>query len=255
MKSIRSREHGGQWHCGSSVPGARAVDHRPLLRLLAVWGVISLAIYLLGCGALKNPVASHRSVESMSDGGSAVSKPAASALAMVYPLSFASQNDPRWTCDQLGTCSSWTMGSCTGKNPGGCATASVWMQHNSYRCTAGTAADFNRWLTANGGYADGCNILWSRAADWDGPAGLTWVGTNSLTSVAQLKSMIDQGYRLVSSSRRFSAHWVAIRGYTGDGSTIGCFNYYDPWDKTATVRSLGDGWVSIGASLRVFRVT
>ena len=173
--------------------------------------------------------------------------------AYYFTLRGASQNDSRWTCNQLGTCSNYTMGTCSGRLPGGCAVNAVWMLSTANRSVATTPADLNRWLTNNGGYSGGCSIIWSRAADFDGPYGLTWVGTNTLSSPTALKSLLDSRYLIVAKSHRFSEHWVAVQpSYGGSGTDIRNFGYLDPWDGTC--RIMGDGLVYVGVPLRVYRM-
>jgi len=166
-----------------------------------------------------------------------------------------SQNQTTWACKALGTCYKTTIGKCTGKSPAGCAVTAVAMllkAKNKYSTV--DPSKLNDYLKSKGGYASGCLIYWATAANYDGSGGLVWKGTSSITTVSSLKAKFDSGYLVVSSSKRFSSgHWVTLIGYTGSGTKWSDFKYYDPWDATATVRSLGDGWVGSGASLRLFK--
>jgi len=228
---------------------------------------VAFAVFhLLGAsGCDRNPVEPIGSMETASDEANIQTAPADRAdtqpngkapvgvAAVTIPVAFASQNNPAWKCDQLGTCSATTMGTCTGKTPAGCAVTSIWMLANINRSLVQTPGNFNQWLKNNGGYSSGCLVIWSRAADWDGSAGLIWVGTDAINSTSQLKALIDQGRRMVAGSTRFASHWVALTGYTGNGTTWSDFTYFDPWDTSATVHRLGDGRVGQGRSLRVYR--
>jgi hypothetical protein len=161
-----------------------------------------------------------------------------------------SQNDPGWACDQLGACPNTTMGTCGGSTQAGCAVTAV----TDFLVSKGSnvnPGELNAWLKNNGGFADGCLIRWSVAADYDGPSGLTWIGTSSLSSSNALKEALDAGRLTVAKSSRFTQHWVAIAGYDGHGTQWSDFFYHDPWD--ATTRRIGEnGWVKSSAKTRVF---
>jgi hypothetical protein len=168
-------------------------------------------------------------------------------------ITHMSQNATAYKCNLLGTCAKTTIGTCTGNTPAGCAVAAVAMLLKSKGAIV-DPAKLNAWLKANGGFASGCLIIWATAANFDGSGGLVWKGTGSITTIVDLKAKFDAGYRIVSSSKRFSSgHWVTLLGYSGTGTKWSDFKYFDPWDTTATTRSLGDGWVGSGASLRLFK--
>jgi hypothetical protein len=168
------------------------------------------------------------------------------------PLPFFSQNDSRWACTQFGTCSGTTIGECSGKTPGGCLVTCIAMALRG-KGAGVDPAQLNSWLINNGGYDSGCFVKCSRAADYDGSGGLTWVGNGSLVSPGDLRSKIDQGRRVIAKSTRYSSHWGAIRGYLNDGSKWSDFLYWDPRDNPAISRILGDGFISQGAETREFR--
>jgi hypothetical protein len=176
---------------------------------------------------------------------------ASTATAAVNQVPFFSQRDSRWARQQLGTCSGDTIGSA------GCAITSVSM----FVAARGSVVDparMNTWLTNNRGYVDGCSLIWSRAADYDGTGGLTWVGTGTLSTPASLKSAVDSGRLVVMKSNRFAAagisHWVALRGYNNAGTVWSDFVYWDPWDTLPTTRRIGDSsWVVSGAATRIYR--
>jgi hypothetical protein len=165
---------------------------------------------------------------------------------------FYSQNDPAWACNQLGTCKNTTIGKCNNTVPAGCAVTAAAMLLKAKGANANPAT-LNSWLTQNKGYSGGCLIIWSKVADFDGPGGLIWVGTGSLTTPKALKSLLDQGRLVIARSYRFKEHWVVIRGYYGKGEKWPDFWYWDPWDTVATERKLGDGWVGAGAATRIYR--
>ena len=160
---------------------------------------------------------------------------------------FFSQRKSQWSGNRLGTCPAATIGS------DGCAETAVAMALGS-KGTNVNPASLNTWLTQHQGYVSGCTIDWIQAANYDGPAGLTWIDTGTLpTTPAGLKAMIDRGERIVAKSTRSSSHWVIIVGYLGTGTQFSHFMYYDPWDLQLTARAVGDGWVSAGTPIRRYR--
>ena len=161
------------------------------------------------------------------------------------PIAFFSQQDGRWASNRLGTCRNETIKSA------GCAISAIAMAMAS-RATNLNPASLNTWLANNSGYSSGCLVKWARAADFDGPQGATYVGSGSV-SVSNLKSNIDAGRYLVVKSTRFPTHYAVIVGYDNQGSRIGDFFYYDPWDRSAVKRKVGDGWVSSGNSMQIYQ--
>ncbi len=166
-------------------------------------------------------------------------------------IQFFSQNGS-WKCDQLGTCAGTTIGDCGSKTPGGCLMTCVAMGLKS-RGADVSPANLNKWLRDNSGFQNGCLINCSTAATYDGTGGLTWVGTGTLKTPADLKKVCDEAKYVIARSSRFSNHWGAIRGYRNDGSRWSDFLYWDPWDTTPTTRQLGDGWIGAGAETRIFK--
>jgi hypothetical protein len=166
----------------------------------------------------------------------------------LLPVAFFSQRDPRWANNRLGTCST-TIGK------QGCAVASVAMSgaRSVYNFNPAT---LNTYLTNNGGYQSGCSIVWSVAAKIDGSAGFTYIGTGSVSSASNLKSVISQNRFAVAKSYRFyptSDHWVIIIGYYNQGYYLSDFVYLDPWDLTATFRRVNDGWVTATSATRIYQ--
>ena len=123
----------------------------------------------------------------------------------------------------------------------------------SSRATGLNPATMNTYLTNNAGYSSGCLVKWSKAADFDGTGGFTYVGSGTVKSASSLKSNIDAGNYLVTRSSRFTNHYVVIVGYDNQGTSIGDFFYYDPWDLNATKRKVGDGWVSTSSATQIYR--
>lgn len=160
---------------------------------------------------------------------------------------FMSQSNPQWSGVSLGTCPGATIGG------SGCAVTAMAMALGSKGANVNPAM-LNAWLTRWQGYDSWCNIVWWRAADYDGPAGLIWIGTGTLPNTpAGLKAMIDRGERIVAKSIRSSSHWVIIVGYLGNGTQWSHFMYYDPGDLQLTGRAVGDGLVKPGAPIRRYR--
>lgn len=161
-------------------------------------------------------------------------------------VAFFSQRDPRWSGNQLGTCSGTTIGSA------GCAISTIAMA-GARSVTNFNPASLNTYLTNNGGYLGGCNVVWSVAADIDGAGGFTWHGTGSVTSAANLKSLIDGNKFPIARSNRFSSHFGIIIGYNNSGTVLSDFYYLDPWDTSAVFRTVNDGWVTASSATRIYQ--
>lgn len=166
--------------------------------------------------------------------------------ARMNPIAFFSQQSSQWGSNKLGTCRYDTIKSA------GCAITAISMAGSS-RATGLNPATMNTYLTNNGGYSSGCLVNWSKAADFDGTAGFKYVGSGTVKSASSLKSNIDAGNYLVTRSSRFTNHYVVIVGYDNQGTAIGDFFYYDPWDLNATKRKVGDGWVSTSSATQIYR--
>lgn len=162
-------------------------------------------------------------------------------LAAILSIPFFSQRDPQWSSKKLGTCSV-TIGS------DGCAMTCVSMAL-SYRGANVDPAKLNSWLTSNAGYSGGCDIKWDVAARYGGTQWMRYQGSSTLPNLQTLSADLDAGKLIIAKSNRFSSHFVIIRGVTPDRSTG---YYWDPYDTVATQRRIGDGWVNIGTSTRVY---
>lgn len=162
--------------------------------------------------------------------------------AAVLSIPFFSQRDSRWSNNQLGSCSGTTIGST------GCAVTSMAMLL-SYKGANVDPSKLNSWLKSNGGYQDGCTIKWDVAARYSGTQWVRFQTSSTLPNLQTLSSDLDAGKLIIAKSNRFTNHFVIIRGVTPDRTTG---YYWDPYDTSATQRRIGDGWVNVGASTRVF---
>lgn len=84
-------------------------------------------------------------------------------------VAFFSQRDSRWSGNRLGTCSGTTIGSA------GCAITAIAMA-GARSVSNFNPASLNTYLTNNGGYSGGCNVIWAAAANIDGSGGFTYQG-------------------------------------------------------------------------------
>jgi hypothetical protein len=160
-------------------------------------------------------------------------------------IAFFSQRDSRWKYNKLGTCTS-TIGS------EGCAITCIAMAgaRSVYNFNPATLNDY---LTKNGGYSSGCLVNWGVAAKIDGSGGFTYIGTGSVASASNLKKYIDSNQFVIAKSYRFSSgHWAIIYRYDNYGTKLSDFKYLDPWDTSATIRNVGDGWVTATSTTRIY---
>jgi hypothetical protein len=202
---------------------------------------VLLSVSLTACSR-QSPVAPEQTTQ-------VIQVPRVQPNAIIRSAKYVSQRDSRWAGYQLGTCSGETIGSA------GCAMTSVYMIHTGKPwSTTATPQDFNVWLRNNAGYSGGCLLAWSRAADWDGPYGVRYMGPSTISSASQMKDFIDHGEMLVARSGRFSTHFVLIVGYSDSGTNLSDFIYYDPYDLSCTPRRVGDGWVNAGRAIHRYYV-
>jgi hypothetical protein len=161
-------------------------------------------------------------------------------------VAFFSQRDSRWANNRLGSCAGTTIGSA------GCAITAVAMAgaRSVYNWNPATV---NTYLTKNAGYASGCLVKWAAPANVDGTSGLTYLGSGTVGSATNLRSIIDGNKFAVVKSYRFSSHFAIIIGYNNTGSKLSDFYYLDPWDRTATFRLVGDGWVTATSTTQIYR--
>jgi len=162
-------------------------------------------------------------------------------------VAFFSQRDPRWSGDQLGTCSGTTIGSA------GCAITAIAMA-GARSVSNFNPASLNTYLRDHSGYSSGCLVIWSAAANIDGSGGFTYYGTGSIGSATNLKSLIDGNKFVIAKSTRFSSHWGIIIGYNNQGTTLSDFYYLDPWDTSAVFRSVpSNGWMTTSSVTRIYQ--
>lgn len=154
------------------------------------------------------------------------------AQASELPINVYRQTDPAWANDRMGN------GGTIGQQ--GCMMTSLAM---AFRVSP---KDLNRWLNANGGYANGGLLNHQRAAAFDGPGGIQYVGPGNLPlSWDSIDRGIARGGVYITRSRRFSEHWVIVYK-----AGVGQAYYADPYD--GTVRRVGDGWVNYGNEARIY---
>jgi len=127
------------------------------------------------------------------------------------------QCDSQWGSYQIGSCDE-TICSV------GCAMSSVSMM----LATKGAAVDphsLNQYLTDNGGYADGCNIIWAYADAF----GVTSFQGKETADEAAICSGLNQGHGIIANVNN-GGHWVLLTGCLGNG----VFTVNDPGFKKDT---------------------
>lgn len=133
--------------------------------------------------------------------------PEAASVPGVVP--YFSQCDSAWGKDILGTCSQYNI--CQQ----GCAISSVAMVFKYFGINTNPGS-INQWLKANGGYAAGCLINWSTAANLS-PANLTFIARVTTQDWARLRYEISSGYPVILEVPFPNGqHFVVATGYSGD---------------------------------------
>lgn len=169
-------------------------------------------------------------------------------------VAFFSQQDSRWSGNQLGGCSGKTI------RLYGCAITSIAMA-GARSVTNFNPASLNDYLTNNGGYANGgCDVIWSAPANIDGAGGFTYTGTGpypyTINTPDNLRAIIDANQFAVVGSNRFgpNSHYVVVIGYDNAGQNLQDFVYLDPWDTSAQFRHVPDyGWVTTSSSVHKYQ--
>lgn len=164
-------------------------------------------------------------------------------LADTYPplnVPTFSQRDPAWASQQLGHCSYHTLASA------GCAVTSVAMVMKYYGINVNPGS-LDAWLTNNGGYVNGCDILWTIAANYSNK--IQWHQRIDWADWNRIRQELDNGYPVIGhvTSSSFPEHFIVITGY--QGST---FYINDSWDGLQT--TLGSKGYTLH-SLRLYRGT
>ena len=130
------------------------------------------------------------------------------------------QCDSKWANEKLGTCSQTICSA-------GCAMSSVAMILK----TKGTNKDpssLNSWLKNNGGYASGCNIVWSSV---DAFGTVTFIGKQPGATESDICNGLSKGHGLVANVHN-GGHWVLLTGCRGNG----VFDVNDPGYSTTTYK-------------------
>lgn len=110
------------------------------------------------------------------------------------------QCDSRWGGNQLGYCAG------TNVCAAGCAMSSVAMMLAS----KGVGLDpgsLNSWLISNGGYADGCDIIWSVPDRW----GVTSFQGIETANESEICNGLAQGHGIIANVMN-GGHWVLLTG-------------------------------------------
>lgn len=127
------------------------------------------------------------------------------------------QCDSSWSSQQLGTCSQTICSA-------GCAMTSVAMILKT------KGADYNpstldKWLTKNGGYANGCEIYWGKV-DSLGKTSYQGMETASESAIC---SGLSKGHGIVANVHN-GGHWVLLTGCLGNGK----YSVNDPGFSTTS---------------------
>jgi hypothetical protein len=192
------------------------VDINPgrIVRRALAGGVIVLAVTLAG------PISASADVQ------------------MAVPV--LSQWDGRWASTGLGSSHLWSIGNA------GCAITAVVMMLDYYGLET-DPAQLNAWLTGNGGYAFGDELIWDQvtAASGGRVAFTGWFGP----ALGQIDSELDEGHPVIAQVvLNRSTHFVLITGYTDAGYLVN-----DPWfgDSINFSERYGDPAAGI-VSIRTF---
>jgi len=114
------------------------------------------------------------------------------------------QCDSRWSGNRLGTCS---LTICQA----GCAMSSVAMMLATKGVDTNPAA-LNTWLINNGGYVDGCDIIWSKADAY----GKTTFQAIETAAESDICAGLAANHGIIANVRGGS-HWVLLTGCKGGG--------------------------------------
>jgi len=127
-----------------------------------------------------------------------------------------------WASQKLGTCSLTVC-------QAGCAMSSVAMMLNTKGVDTNPGV-LNAWLINNGGYANGCDIIWAKADAF----GKTTFQAMETASEDSICSGISAGHGIIANVRG-GTHWVLLTGCKGGG----VFTVNDPGFNQDTY-TLGD---------------
>jgi len=128
------------------------------------------------------------------------------------------QCDSKWANQELGMCSADTICS------SGCAMSSVAMILKTKGCNYDPSS-LDHWLTTNGGYANGCDIVWSSVSKI---CGVSYQGMEK-ASESDICNGLSQMHGIVANVHN-GAHWVLLTGCLGNG----VFSVNDPGYSTTS---------------------
>lgn len=115
------------------------------------------------------------------------------------------QCDSRWANQELGTCSGTTICSA------GCAMTSAAMMLKTKGASVDPAS-LDSYLTRNGGYASGCNIVWSAVDNY----GVTKFQGIETASESEICNGLNQMHGIIANVNN-GGHWVLLTGCAGNG--------------------------------------
>lgn len=115
------------------------------------------------------------------------------------------QCDSRWANQELGTCYGTTICSA------GCAMTSVAMMLQTKGANVDPSS-LDSWLTNNGGYANGCDIYWSKVDAF----GVTTFQGIETANESEICSGLSQGHGIIANVNN-GGHWVLLTGCQGNG--------------------------------------
>ena len=127
------------------------------------------------------------------------------------------QCDSSWSSQQLGTCSQTICSA-------GCAMSSVAMILKTKGANYNPST-LDKWLTKNGGYANGCEIYWGKVDS----LGVTSYQGMETASESAICSGLSKGHGIVANVHN-GGHWVLLTGCLGNGK----FSVNDPGFSTTT---------------------
>jgi Pyruvate/2-oxoacid:ferredoxin oxidoreductase delta subunit len=128
------------------------------------------------------------------------------------------QCDSRWAGQELGYCSGTTICSA------GCAMTSVAMMLKTKGASVGPSS-LDSYLTHNGGYANGCDIVWAAADHY----GVTKFQAIETANESEICSGLSKGHGIIANVHN-GGHWVLLTGCKGSG----VFTVNDPGYSTTT---------------------
>jgi len=115
------------------------------------------------------------------------------------------QCDSRWAGQQLGTCGGTTICSA------GCAMTSVAMMLKTKGANVDPSS-LDSYLTNNGGYASGCDIIWAKADDF----GVTKFQGIEYADESAICSGLNSMHGIIANVNG-GGHWVLLTGCAGNG--------------------------------------